>query len=115
MQSYTPILPSHTTIEINESTEGETIETRVERIMNNKEPIEDGAPAIYTPRKDGVLPETNIRTDRFELALDATDAIYKQKIAKREAFQKKLDEDNANEINSQQPPTKPNPTGPETK
>ena len=33
--------------------EGETIEQKMERILSNKEPIEDGAPEIYTERKDG--------------------------------------------------------------
>ena len=72
-----------TTIEINESLEGETIEQKVERIVNNKEPIKDGADAIYTERKDGVQPGYNIRTDRFEIAVDAMDAVTKAGIAKR--------------------------------
>ena len=41
---------------------GESIETKVNRIVNNGEPITDGAPIIYTERKDGVLPEYDIRT-----------------------------------------------------
>ena len=45
-----------------ETFEGETIETKVNRIVNNGEPIKDGAPIIYTERKDGVLPEYDIRT-----------------------------------------------------
>ena len=36
--------------------EGETIEQKVNRIVNNNEPITDGAPIIFTERKDGVLP-----------------------------------------------------------
>ena len=34
-----------------ETFEGETIETKVNRIVNNGEPIKDGAPIIYTERK----------------------------------------------------------------
>lgn len=64
-----------TTISHNESYEGERLETKIERIVNNKEPITDGAPIIYTERKDGVKPETNIRTDRFDIALDAMDVV----------------------------------------
>lgn len=69
--------------DINESVEGETIETKVERIMTNNEAIEDGAPVIYTERADGVLPEHDIRTDRFDLALDATGAIERSNTIKR--------------------------------
>ena len=43
--------------------EGETIEMKIERIVNNGEPISDSAPLIYTERKDGVLPGHNIKTD----------------------------------------------------
>lgn len=78
-------IPDYKTItyDINESVEGETIETKVERIMNNKEPITDGAPTIYTERKEGVIPEYDIRTDRFDHALDMTDSITKQALLKR--------------------------------
>ena len=50
--------------------EGEQIEEKVRRIVNNNEPITDGAPIIFTEKKDGVLPEYNIRTDRWDIALD---------------------------------------------
>lgn len=62
-------------IERNESYEGERIEEKIERILMNNEPIQDGAPLIYTERKDGVKAEFNIRTDRFEIALEAMDAV----------------------------------------
>ena len=35
-----------------ETYEGEFIEEKVARVVENKEPIEDGAPIIYTERKD---------------------------------------------------------------
>ena len=47
---------------LTESYEGETMEAKVQRVVINKEPIEDGAPIIYTEKKDGVLPQYNIRT-----------------------------------------------------
>ena len=62
---------------------GETIEQKISRIVNNKEPIKDGAPVIYMERKDGVKPEFNVRTDRFEVGLDAMDTVTKTKITKR--------------------------------
>ena len=64
--------------------EGETIETKVNRIVNNGEPITDGAPIIYTERKDGVLPEYDIRTDRWDIAIEAMDKVNMDRFAKRE-------------------------------
>jgi hypothetical protein len=75
--------PNKTTLLINDSYEGETLEKKIRRIVHNNEPITDGAPRIYTERKDGVKPEYDIRTDRFELAVDATDYITKTKITER--------------------------------
>lgn len=67
-----------------EKLEGEPIETKIERIVNNKEPIRDGAPEIFTERRDGVIAGYNIRTDRWEVATDAHIAIERAKVAKRE-------------------------------
>lgn len=80
--------PAATTLIVNESYIGETIEEKVRRIMNNKEPIKDGSPQIFTDRKDGVRPELNIRTDRFEIAIEAMDKVDKTYKAKREERQK---------------------------
>lgn len=63
--------------------EGESIENKVNRILINKEPITDGAPLIYTKRQDGVLPGYNIRTDRFDVAIEAMDKVSKSKLTKR--------------------------------
>lgn len=73
-----------TKLNVNQSVVGETLETKIERILNNKEPIKDGAPIIFTERKQGVLASTNIRTDRFEIAIDAMDKVDKSYKAKRE-------------------------------
>ncbi len=67
------------------SVEGETIEMKTERIVANGEPIKDGAPIVYTERKDGVNAAHNIRTDRFEVAAEAMDAVEGSYKAKREA------------------------------
>lgn len=71
--------------------EGERIEEKVFRILNNGEAITDGAPQIYTERSEGVLPAYNIRTDRMEVAQDAMDKVSKDRIAKREAKVLKMD------------------------
>lgn len=73
-----------TTINVNTSQEGETLEQKLDRIVNSKEPITDGAPIIYTDRKEGVLPAYNIRTDRFEIAVEAMDSVHRSAIARRE-------------------------------
>lgn len=74
----------NTDLRINQSQEGETIENKIERVTTNKEPISDGAPLVYTDRKDGVLAGYNIRTDRFEVAIDAMDIVAKSVEAKRD-------------------------------
>ena len=75
---------SKTGFNVNQTTQGETIEQKIERITTNKEPITDGAPLIYTERGKGVDPAHNIRTDRFEIALDAINAIQASNQASRE-------------------------------
>lgn len=76
-------IKNKTRLERNTSTEGELIEQKIERIMTLNEPITDGAPIIYTERKHGVMPEHNIRTDRFDLALEATGHIQRSNTIKR--------------------------------
>ena len=80
---YNKKSPSKTTISRNESYEAETLEMKIRRIVNNKEPITDGAPIIYTDRSEGVLPDYDIRTDRMEHAIDAMDKVTKTHQAKR--------------------------------
>lgn len=68
--------------------EGESIETKVRRITENNEPITDGSPIIYTNRDDGVLPAYNIRTDRWEIAQAAMDAVNQANLAKSKNYGK---------------------------
>nr|DAX10679.1 MAG TPA: hypothetical protein [Bacteriophage sp.] len=82
----TRVIKSNSSLESVEIYEGETIETKVSRIINEKAPIEDGAPIIFTDRAQGVLPAYDIRTDRWDIAVDAMDKVNKAKIAKREEF-----------------------------
>ena len=79
------VIMNRTSIVKNDSLKGETIEMKIERIVENKEPITDGAPIIYTERKQGVLPEYDIRTDRFDLAIGAMDYVSRSQIAKRDS------------------------------
>lgn len=93
-----------TDFNIDQSVEGESIEAKVRRIMLNNEPITDGAPTVYTERSDGILEATDVRTDRFEIAINAHDRISSEKIAKREERLKALKGgvDSADSQNSQQ-------------
>lgn len=67
---------------------GESIENKVRRITENNEPITDGAPIIYTNREDGVLPAYNIRTDRWDIAQQAMDAVNQANLAKSKNYGK---------------------------
>ena len=85
-----------TKIRVNNSIEGETIEMKVRRIVDNKEPITDGAPLIYGPKGE-IMAGHDIRTDRFEIAVEATDAISKAIIALGSEVTLETKEDNQEE------------------
>ena len=57
--------------------EAEPREVKLRKIISGESSsMEDGVfPTIYTEKKDGVLPEYDMRTDRFEVAIDAMDKI----------------------------------------
>lgn len=57
--------------------EAEPREVKLRKIISGEaNNMEDGVfPTIYTEKKDGVRPEFDIRTDRFEVAIDAIDKI----------------------------------------
>ena len=58
-------------------TEGERLECKIERMTENNEPIGETAPLIYTPRKEGVIAAYDIRTDKWDIALDAMSKVNK--------------------------------------
>lgn len=84
--------------------EGESIETKCARILQDKEPITDTAPIIYTAKEDGVLPAYNIRTDRFDVAIDAYDKITRT-AAKKEIAPKPEDFGNVPDKTSEGSPS----------
>lgn len=65
-----------------ESFIGESLEDKIRRIQETKEPIEAISPMIYTERKDGVKAEHNIRTDKWEVAQQAMTTVS-QKVRER--------------------------------
>lgn len=64
---------------------GESLEEFLRKATLNKEPIEATAKIQYTERKDGVLPQYDIRTDRFHYAIMAADRVHMAEYAKRMA------------------------------
>lgn len=77
--------PNRTSIRCNESTEGERLEEKIERILNNKEPIRDTAPVMYLDRADGILPQYDIRTDKWEQMTENQDKLAEASLAIRES------------------------------
>ena len=57
--------------------QAEPREVKLKKITSGEaSKMEDGVfPTIYTEKKDGVQPEFDIRTDRFEIAIEAIDKI----------------------------------------
>lgn len=59
--------------------EGERIEVKCARITENNEPISDGAPLVYTKRSEGVKPEYDIRTDKWDIAQEKMQSVNQAK------------------------------------
>lgn len=70
----------HSKIQRKPDEQGKSIEEEIRQATASKSPIESIAPEIYTPLKDGVLPQYDIRTDRQEIALEATEKMNKSEI-----------------------------------
>lgn len=66
---------THFFLKTTEEYTGESLEDKVRRTMEAGTPVEAISPMVYTERKEGVRPETNIRTDRFEIAQNAMGTI----------------------------------------
>lgn len=63
--------------------EGQSIEQMMRKAVGSNEPIQATAKVQYTERKDGVLPQYDIRTDRFNYAMLATDKVNASNAAAR--------------------------------
>ena len=63
--------------------EGKTIEKQIAIAMLTSEPIDQSNPITFTKRSDGVLPDYDIRTDKWELAQRAMTAVADKIRAKR--------------------------------
>ena len=63
--------------------EGESIEQTIRKMIAGNEPIKATANLQYHERKDGVMPEHDIRSDRFMYAMMAADKVHASSFAKR--------------------------------
>lgn len=89
--------------------EGETLIKKIQRILDENEPLTDGAPMIYTPKQAGVREDCNIRTDKWELAMKAMDRVNNYKL--NEYLKKgEAEAPNATEGQTEEGITEPNPT-----
>ena len=82
---------------------GEELITKIRRILDENEPLTDGAPLIYTPKEKGVIPEYNIRTDKWDIAMGAMDRVSEYKLSE---YMKKA------EMPKEEPKNEPNSTEP---
>lgn len=62
--------------------EGQSIENRCKKLVETGEPIKDTSPLIYTPKEKGVMPQYDVRADKWEIAQNAMDRVNREKIAK---------------------------------
>ena len=68
-----------------ESYEGKSIEDRCKNLYRDwetGEPIKDTSPLIYTPKEKGVMPQYDVRADKWEIAQNAMDRVNRERIAK---------------------------------
>ena len=59
---------------------GETLIKKCQQILDEGEPLTDGAPTIYTPKQAGVKPECNVRADKWDIAMKAMDRVNNYKL-----------------------------------
>lgn len=81
------IIFNKTRLHVNESVEGQSIEDKMRNVTLSGEPIDNAAPLIYTDKKDGALPQYDVRADRWDIALETTDRVTRANIAKSQEQQ----------------------------
>jgi len=89
---------TQTSIERNLSTVAETIEEKIRRALTNGEKLDGQSELQYTERKDGVRPEFNVRTDKWDLAVESIEKFQQDKaLLKEKKEAEKLENDNNGE------------------
>lgn len=88
---------------------GETLIKKIQRVLDENEPLTDGAPMIYTPKQAGVRDDCNIRTDKWALAMNAMDRVNNYKL--NEYLKKgEAEAPKTNDGQTEGGTTEPNPT-----
>lgn len=82
--SSSKYFPSRIHTTLSREMEALSLEENLRKALEGKEPIKiDMSNMAYTERKDGVLPQYDIRTDRWEIALQASDKVSRSNAALR--------------------------------
>ena len=87
----TKLITYKTGLNINESYEAKSLEAELRKVMEEKSPITSISPEIFTERKEGVMPEYDIRTDKWEVAEKAMEKVSQTQIAARKKADKTED------------------------
>ncbi|QCS37328.1 hypothetical protein [Tortoise microvirus 85] len=97
---YNKIRQRRTSIKVNESAEGETIETKLERLVNNGDEIVDGKELLYSRPEDGIIAAFNIRHDHWDDAIENASIMAEKRseldaaqLKKRQELLKKKEEE----------------------
>lgn len=75
-----------TSIKTNEAYTGEPLYIQLRIATKTKNPIKMDAPIIYTDKKEGVKPQYDIRTDKWEIAQNAMNYVNATEIAKGQQY-----------------------------
>lgn len=80
-------------LEINESVEGDTMEIQMERILNNGEMESlEQKELKYTNPEDGIIAITDIRSDKFDMAIEQNEKILEDQRGRLEEKRKDREE-----------------------
>lgn len=83
MKAYLKNKMTESIITVNrKKTEGLSLEQEIEQLIKSKQPLQGGATMIYTEKSKGVLPEYDIKTDRFDIAAETKHAATRRAIMK---------------------------------
>ena len=97
-----------TRLEINKQTEGQRLEDKIARMINNGEPLKTmGTQLIYQERKEGVNPAYDMRAEKMDLALDAMNKVQESYKNRSKANIKIVKEDPQGGTDSGKPGSEP--------
>ena len=77
---YRQIPNNKTLLNCNTSLQGTTLEQQLRKMIREGEPMKSTSPEIFTERKEGVLPQYDIRADKWDIAEKAMEKVNQAKI-----------------------------------